>query len=239
MNAERRVSNSNQIELEHVVRIGFRYYEGAVILLTAGLILSILAGSLLPVVIVLAAPEEDVPCQVCPEASDPVQYTHLAVRAAKEREAGATNASGLAVGDVSDPVQYTFLAAGAASDPVQYTSLVARVAEDREAGAVRAAGLAVGDASDPVQYAFLAARSAAARGSDCALTDLLARSREAEAARLAGLAEWYVGGEFEVAGAPRLDRARSAEAARLTALAAYRGMGPDGVSPAVVCLAGL
>jgi hypothetical protein len=193
MNTERRISNPNRIELEHVVRIGFRHYWGAVILLTAGLILSILAGSLFPIGIVLAAPEEDVPCKVCPEASDPVQYTHLAARPAKAREAGAASASGLAVGDVSDAVQ----------------------------------------------YAFLAARSAAVRGSDCALLALSARSGDAEAARLTGLAEWYVGGEFAVAGAPRLDRARSAEAARLTALAAYLDMGPDEVSPAVACLAGL
>jgi hypothetical protein len=131
------------------------------------------------------------------------------------------------------------LPVGDASDPVQYTFLAARAAEEGEIGAVSAAGLAIGDASDPVQYTFVAALVAEDRETDCAMPVLLTRARTAEAARLTGLAEWHLGGEFGVAGAPRLDRARSAEAARLTALAVYLGMGPGEVSPALACLAGL
>jgi hypothetical protein len=133
----------------------FRRFWRAVGQMTAGLVLIILAvAALSPGDVAAAAPVEDVPCTVCAEASDPVQYTSLAAGAAAERKASviasAARYSGLAAMYAADletgVASASGLTIGAASDPVQYTSLVAGAAAEREASvaasAARYSGLA-------------------------------------------------------------------------------------------------
>jgi hypothetical protein len=168
MNTRRSVSNSDRIELKHPIGVGFRHYWSAVAILAAGLVLSVLATSALPVTDVAAAAlAGDVPCAVCAEASDPVQYTTLKALSAAEGETDAISGAGLTIGD--------------ASDPLQYATLKALSAAEGEIDAISGAGLTIGDASDPVQYTFLALRAAMAREAGIA----------ASGARYNGLAECY------------------------------------------------
>jgi hypothetical protein len=177
MNTRRRVSR-NRTERG---KLGFGRSRGAVAPLTVGLVLSILV---IPVLLMgnvsAAAPVEDVPCTVCADASDPVQYTYLAARAAAvvrgadfdflDRELRYAGGYGLRpVARVARGADFDFLdhelryAGG-------YTLRPAIVA-----------GLTIDDASDPIQYTFLAARSAAEREASIA----------ASAARYEAMAECY------------------------------------------------
>jgi hypothetical protein len=185
MNAERRMDK----ERNESRRLSSKRSWAAVALLTGGLILSILmADVLLTGNVLAAAPIEDALCEVCRNASDPVQYTYMASLDAAGRAAEAVSGAGLTIGVPSDPLQYTTLVAltaarsgspvvtgagltiGVPSDPLQYTTLVALAAAESESPVVTGAGLTIGVPSDPLQYTTLVALAAAERDAGMAAT---------------------------------------------------------------------
>jgi hypothetical protein len=209
MYTELKVGEANRIEIG---RPSFRRFWSRVGHMTVGLILVILALSALPLATVaVAAPVEDVPCAVCDEASDPVQYTTLLAAAvakreasvaasaarysglaemyASGREAGAASGAGLMIGIPSDPTQLVPLNARAVADreasvaasAARYSALAAMYASDRAVGAARGAGLMIGIPSDPTQLVPLNARAVADREASVA----------ASAARYSALAAMY------------------------------------------------
>jgi hypothetical protein len=198
---------------------GFRQFLSAVGYMTLGLVLIVLAVSTLsPENVVAAAPAADVPCTVCDEAVDPVQYTTLVTAAAARREAsvaasaarysalaemyasdrevGAASGAGLMIGIPSDPTQLVPLNARAVADreasvaasAARYSALAAMYAADREMDASSEASLALGIPSDPTQLVPLNARAVAREEASVAAS---AAAFSAYAVRLEALADCY------------------------------------------------
>ncbi|MGD2103750.1 MAG: hypothetical protein PVJ55_01360 [Anaerolineae bacterium] len=185
--------------------------------LSVGLVVGLLAIFTLLVGSAYAARVADVPCEVCAEASDPVQFRFMALRETSETRSGAIDARPLGIGEASDPAQYTFAAeraarearlaeiarlrglAGPAAGSWAGVNEVVHLRDRLEAGALRVVASAAED-SEIARLRGLATPSAAigARADEVVhlrgLADAAARAataglaRDAEIARLRGLA---------------------------------------------------
>ncbi|MBS3784540.1 MAG: hypothetical protein KGY78_08850 [Anaerolineae bacterium] len=175
--------------------------QGIAALLSVGVLASVLVVSLLLTGTASAAPVADVACELCGEASDPVQYSFLARGERSAASIGAVNAVPSVLGNASDPVQVSFAA-----------SRSAKLARDAEIARLRGlAGPGAGSWAGVDESVHLRALAEAALSgtaeSDCAALSISTRSEMASAARLIGIAEIHLGRELEEA------RARLAEAA--------------------------
>ena len=143
--------------------------QGIAALLSVGVLASMLVVSLLLTGNASAAPVADVACELCGEASDPVQYSFLARGERSAASIGAVNAVPSVLGNASDPVQYSFAA-----------SRSAKLARDAEIARLRGlAGPGAGSWARGDELVHLRGLMEATASSEV---------RDAEIARLRGLA---------------------------------------------------
>jgi hypothetical protein len=174
----------------------------------------------------------DVGCEVCGEASDPVQFSFMARLEGSKSGVGAVNVVPRTVGDAYDPVQYTFAARRSAT-----------VARDVEIARLRGlSGPGAGSWSGIDELVHLRGLVEAAgpniAGEDCPALNSPTRAEQASTARLNGVAAWHLGEDVVIREVTQLASDRLAGAGRLTALAAHLNQEADEASPGLLCVLG-